>query len=314
MGTFKLFPGISNGSRLLLLIGLIILGASLSVGVAYLVTILLIGKEALMSPDLMLNIGFIRIMQILNQIGIFILPPLALAFFTENNVRSYLGFNIPKGYHIFITLMLIIAMSPIVSILMEVNESMQLPEKYQVIEEWMRTSEDKANELVQWILSFNDPLSITINIFMIVLLPAIGEELLFRSVLIRIFKGMFKNIHLAVWVSAILFSAFHLQFYGFLPRMFLGLAFGYLFIWSGSIWVPMIAHFINNGTVVVITYLNSNQMITKTPEEFGQVDSPILIIGSIVLTALIGYFFYLTRRTDQLFPAPEIDEHNYDRS
>lgn len=302
MKVIKLFPGISYGSRLILLIGLIILGAALSVGVAYLITVIFMGKEILLSPDIMFNIGFIRIMQILNQIGIFIIPPLALAFFTEYNIGSWLGFNKPKGHHILATFILIIAMSPVVSILMEVNESMRLPQSLQSIEEWMRTSEDKANELVEWMLSFVDPASVLINLFMIVLLPAIGEELLFRSALIRIFKGIFKNIHIAVWVSAILFSAFHLQFYGFLPRMFLGLAFGYLFIWSGSIWVPMIAHFINNGTVVAVTYLNSQQIITQTPDEFGHVDSPFLIIGSVIIMALLCFYFYQTRRTHKLFP------------
>ncbi|HLN52843.1 MAG TPA: CPBP family intramembrane glutamic endopeptidase [Lentimicrobium sp.] len=302
MSVFKLFPGISNVSRLLLLIGLLILGTALSIGLAYLVTIIFMGKDVLLDPNIMLNIGFIRIMQILNQIGVFIMPPLALAFFTETHPGQYLGFNSVKGSHIIATLLLIFGMSPIVSFLMELNEGMLLPQSFQSIEDWMRSSEDKANELVQWMLSYTDPLSLGINALMIILLPAIGEELLFRAVLIRIFKGIFKNIHLAVWISAILFSAFHLQFYGFLPRMFLGLAFGYLFIWSGTIWVPVMAHFINNATVVAVTYLNSNGIITQSPDEFGHVDSPLLIVFSIIMTAVVCVFLYLTRRSYLLFP------------
>ena len=196
-------------------------------------------------------------------------------------------------------------MNPIVGMLMEFNESMRLPQAFQPVENWMRDSEDKATELVNWMLSFTDAKSLVINLFMIVLLPAIGEELLFRSALIRIFKGIFRNIHIAVWVAAILFSAFHLQFYGFLPRMFLGLAFGYLFIWTGSIWIPIMAHFINNGTVVVVTLLNSKNIITQTPEDFGQVNSPLLLFASLALTALVSYYFYSTSRTEKLFPSDD---------
>ncbi len=302
MNLIRIFPGISNGGRLLLLISLLILGATLSVGIAYLITVITLGKDVLLSPDIMLNIHFIRIMQILNQIGIFIIPPLILALLTETKPGKYLGFNTFKGWHLVATISILILMNPVVSLLMEFNEGMRLPEAFKTMEDWMRDSEDKATELVNWMLSYTDPASLVINLFMIVLLPAIGEELLFRAVLIRIFKGIFKNLHIAVWVSAILFSAFHMQFYGFLPRMFLGLAFGYLFIWSGSIWIPVIAHFINNGTVVVITLLNSNNMITQSPEEFGKVNSPYLIFTSLILLAFVCYYLIRTKETAKLFP------------
>jgi len=294
------FPDISRGARLILLIGLMILGAIVSVGIAYLIFIMYQGTGSLNAPDVMANIQFVRIMQILNQIGIFIIPPIVFAILTEIKPAQSLGFNKIQYYHLLISLMIIITMSPIVGQLMVWNESMSLPDYFSTLENWMRNKESTANEMVEWMLSYTDPLSFSINIFMIVFLPALGEELLFRAVLIRYLKSVFKNIHVAVWISAIIFSAFHFQFFGFLPRMFLGLVFGYLFVWSGSIWLPILAHFINNGAVVVISWLNAKNMISQSAAEFGSVDSPLLLITSTILTALFAFWFYQTRKIDTL--------------
>ncbi len=295
MRFIKPFADISNGARLVLLVCLVFFGALLSVAVAYLVMMALDGKVTFADPGMMENIRFVRVMQIFNQIGIFIFPPVLLAFLSESRPLEYLGFKKPLGVHILGTFLLILSISPIIGSLMEWNEAMQLPESMKSLEQWMRNSENTANELVEWILSYTDTSSMVINVFMVVMLPALGEELLFRAVLIRLFNNIFKNIHIAVWVSAIIFSAFHFQFFGFLPRMFLGLVFGYIFVWSGSIWIPILAHFINNGTVVLITFLNSKGLITESPEEFGTFESPILLITSIALTILICWLFHKTR-------------------
>ncbi len=277
-----------------------ILGAILSVGIAYLLFIFFEGVGSLNSPDLMTNIQFVRIMQIVNQIGIFIVPPVLFALFTEIRPVQALGFNKIHYHHLFISVMIIITMSPLVGQLMQWNEAMSLPEGLKNLEDWMRDKENTAGELVEWMLSYTDTWSLGINIFMIVLLPALGEELLFRAVLIPFLKTIFKNIHVAVWLSAIIFSAFHFQFFGFLPRMFLGVVFGYLFVWSGTIWLPILAHFINNGTVVVISWLNARNIITQSPEGFGNVESPFLLITSVICTAFFAYWLYQSRRIDTL--------------
>lgn len=287
--------GISNGAKLLLLIGLIILGAIVAGGIAYIIITMANQGKVPDVTTLMDDISSVRIMQIFNQLGVFIIPPLLLAYLTVSNPTRYLAFNKGRVVHYAGTVLMIIVISPIVGKLMQWNEAMQLPGSLSGVEEWMRQSEQAANEIVEWLLSFNDPLSIMVNVLMVVLLPAIGEELVFRSALIRIFHGMFKNVHLAIWISAIIFSAFHLQFFGFLPRMFLGIVFGYLFLWSGTIWVPILAHLINNGTVVAISYLNSNGFITEKPEDFGSTDSTLVFLSGLLLTLALGYWFHRTR-------------------
>lgn len=293
------FANSSAGLRLVLLIGLIILGAVISVGVAFLVLIPVYGKDILTDPNNMQNIGYVRVMQILNQIGIFILPAFALAYLTERFPNKYMGFTKPTLPHFLGVFLVLYAIAFIVGQLMTINESMQLPESMKHIEDWMKRSETTANNLVAWILSYNDPVSIFINIIMVALLPAIGEELLFRSVLIRTFNKAFKNIHVAVWISAIIFSAFHMQFYGFLPRMFLGLVFGYLFIWTGSVWVPILAHFLNNGIVILGHYLFNSGVFDQDPSQIGKTSSPVWLIISVIATFFLALWYYKNRKVEE---------------
>lgn len=292
MRTMIPFGHLSTSARMFLLLGLIILGGTLFISIAFLILMAIYGQGI----DLMENIQYIRIMQISNQVGIFIVPPILFALLTERHPKEYLGFIKPSVLHIIITVFLILSVGPVVSQLMQWNETLSLPEQFGGIEKWMRSAEETANEIVERILSYTDPSSLVINLIMIALLPAIGEELLFRATAIRLFNRVFKNVHASVWVAAILFSAFHLQFFGFLPRMFLGLLFGYLFVWSGSIWVPFTAHLINNGVVVVISWLYGTGYTAQTPESLGGTDSVILEILSIIITTLLLLLIYNTRK------------------
>ena len=102
-----------------------------------------------------------------------------------------------------------------------------------------------------------------LNLVIIAALPAIGEELIFRGVFQKILQNLFRSGHLSVWFTSFLFSAIHFQFYGFLPRFILGLIFGYLFLWSRNIWLPVIAHFINNAVPTVGAYIKGWDAINQ---------------------------------------------------
>ncbi len=127
---------------------------------------------------------------------------------------------------------------------------------------------------------------------MIALLPAIGEELVFRGVVQKIFRQWSRNAHVAIWTTAVLFSAMHMQFYGFIPRMLLGAMLGYMLEWSGSLWLPMLAHFINNAGAVLLTYLFQHNLSTINPDEVGT-GSDFRGVGvSLVLTVLMFLMLY----------------------
>ena len=121
--------------------------------------------------------------------------------------------------------------------------------------DWMRAAEDRAADMTKYMTTFESTGSFLLGLLVIAVIPAIGEEIVFRGFIQRQLAAGLGQPHLAIWISAILFSAIHLQFFGFVPRMLLGALFGYLYYWSGNITIPITAHFVNNASQVVVLYL-----------------------------------------------------------
>lgn len=236
----------------------------------------------------------LKYLQVINTIGMFVFPPLIFALLVSKRPFNYLLMDRSAGMLSAVTgVAVVIVCLPFLHWLAGINEMMSLPEWLSGIETWMKSSEDQARELTELFLSGTTFSALLLNLLMIAVLPAIGEELLFRGVLQRLFREWTGNIHLAVFIAAFLFSALHLQFYGFLPRFVLGLFLGYLFVWTGSIWVPVIVHFFNNGVAVTAAWLYANGRISSNAESLGEMPQPFVIIGSfilsLVLLALIRY-------------------------
>ena len=152
---------------------------------------------------------------------------------------------------------------PVTRLAGQLNSGMVLPDWLSGVEQWMKDKEDYANHLMDLIMTPETFSGMWLNILIIAALPAIGEELIFRGVFQKIFHNLFRSGHLSVWVTSFLFSAIHFQFYGFLPRFILGLIFGYLFLWSRNLWLPVIAHFINNAVPTVGAYLKGWEAINE---------------------------------------------------
>jgi len=172
---------------------------------------------------------------------------------------------------------------------------MHLPEGLSELERIMKELEDAAKETTVNFLSVDSVGGLLINLTVIALLPAIGEELLFRGVLIRLFNEWFKNIHITILVTAFLFSFIHFQFYGFFPRMLLGIIFGYLMYWSGSILLPMIAHFINNGIAVCIFYFYKDTDVYEKADSFGSGSADLIWVA--LSTAFLVLLFIVLRNS-----------------
>jgi hypothetical protein len=307
------FNNLTSGSRLMMLVIVVLLCGILSVSFSYLISIAIWGKSVFFdagNPET-LNLDFLRFTQMINQVGIFLIPPVIFAWLSYKSPAAFLGFIKPDSKHLIAAIVLIIVAGPFTGFLVSLNEGLQLPDQLSGITDWMRSSEDVAAKLTNRFLEAPGTVSLIINIIMIGLLPAIGEELLFRSSLIGIFKRMFKGIHLPVIISAFIFSALHLQFFGFLPRFMLGLVFGYLYVWSGSIWIPVTAHFINNTSVVIASYLYNQGLISIDVNEMGNSDSALWIGLSTLSVFLILIWVYSTRRkTSEICQHPQSNIFN----
>lgn len=244
------------------------------------------------------TINISKYFQVLSQLGIFVFPALAFAYLENRKVSDYLMVNkSPFNIPMLISLVLIFVLIPGINWMVEINQQMTLPSFMHKIESWMKESEENAKIITEAFLNVDSYPGLFVNLFIIAFLAAVGEELLFRGVIFRLLRDRFKNIHLAVWISAIIFSAFHLQFYGFLPRVILGVIFAYIFGWTANLWIVIILHFIFNSITVIAAFLYQRQMISTHFDSLGQSDNSSLIIGSLFLSIVTLYaVFYMSSR------------------
>lgn len=305
------FSKISPGGQVLLLIAFVLAGTIFSIVAAYGISMLVWGKDFVTqaASGQIISLGFLRTFQIINQIGIFIFPPIAFAWLISERPLNFLGISKPRAGQMILAIIAVLSIAPVINVLVQWNEGLSLPHMFRGIENWMRNTEENAARLTENFLNAGNPADLALNLLMIGILPALGEELLFRPAFIGVLKKMFRNVHWPVMISAIVFSAFHLQFFGFFPRLVLGILMGYLYVWSGSLWVPALAHFVNNSVVVVVSWLFQNQFIEKNLTDLEGAGSWPYVAISVVLTALVMTGVYISgKRGRDMETNPEINQ------
>jgi membrane protease YdiL (CAAX protease family) len=231
-------------------------------------------------------ISTLALQQIISHVGMFILPVFLFLFLIYEKGSRWQYLN--KRTTLFIpTILMVFALIffilPWINLLGEFNNSIQLPE-------WMNDKEEASALIIEAFFRETSIGWLFINLFMIAVIPALGEELLFRGVLQNLLVKITRNVHIGIFIAAIIFSAFHFQFYGFLPRLMLGILFGYLYYWSKNIWIPIIAHFINNGAAVVVAFFASKGVLDTGYEDFGKTNDHYTIILSLVFTVILLWF------------------------
>lgn len=234
----------------------------------------------------------LKLFQLMSAIGLFIVPPFIYGIIVCKKPLSALALNkisAPKNWLLVVLIMVVSA--PFMSWLVEFNSQLVLPDFLAPLEAWMKQSEQSAEQITKLFLTFDGLGSFLYILLIVAIVPAIGEELLFRGVLQKIMVDWIKNYHIAIWVTAILFSALHMQFFGFLPRMLLGALFGYVFYWSGSLWLPILGHFINNGSVVLLSFFYP-EMINNTEITLFEGDANWIatIVSGVFVVGLMVVF------------------------
>ena len=244
------------------------------------------------------SINFLKYMQVLQSIGLFVVPPFILGFLYHGNVKEYLLINRSAQSRCFVlAVFCLLAIVPFINFLGDINSKMSFPSFLSGLENWMRNMEDNAKVLIDKFMTVNGFGGLLFNVFMIAVLPAIGEEFMFRGVIQRIFTDWTRNHHWGIWVTAFVFSAMHMQFYGFLPRLVLGAMFGYLLVWTGTMWVPVLAHFFNNLVGVLGYFLIGEGTISNDVEEFGTGQGELFVV--IISVSVAGWLLYLIYKYGQ---------------
>lgn len=235
-----------------------------------------------------------RAVQFISSVITFIVGGVSVAYLIFENPREELMMSSwGGGKNYLYGIIALLALLPIVGVLNEWNQGISFPDALAPLEQWMREAEDAAAELQERFLSGTSYLDLIINIVIMAITPAICEELLFRGVLQNQLEKWFKNAHIAVWVAAIIFSAIHFQFYGFLPRMVLGAALGYLLVYGKSLWLPIVAHCVNNSLAVITAWGANKLEIMKEVEAVAPTyttsEDYIFLIGCIFVVGLSYY-------------------------
>lgn len=243
----------------------------------------------------------------ISSIATFLLPALFLQIIEKRQVDYIPKESAHLGKYLVLSLLFLLACNPAMELVSRWNMEMTLPESFQGMEAWMRGKEDEMAELTEKLVMVESLEYLLLNLFVMAVIPAIVEEFYFRGALQKIFIRLFNNVHVAIWVTAIIFSAIHVQFYGFFPRMLLGLIFGYAFLWSRNIWVPVFAHFLNNASVTLIAYFYAREGKTYYDLQNSNPYSLPFYIGSIILSIGIAYYFYMISQNKNKQNGLELD-------
>ncbi len=237
-------------------------------------------------------VNALKVVQMLNTAGGLLLPAILFMWLCNrpDSGSMYRFPNIP--WLIAASAALIVVAQPVVGLANELNSHLALPGWLSDVETWMKDKENINAQVTDAFLSTTSSMGFLVNVLMIAILPALAEEILFRGALAGLLKDWTKNVHAAVLISSLVFAAIHLQFYGFLPRFLLGMLLGYLFFWSGSIWLPVTAHFTNNFLSVFIEFLFRKGYIHTNAENFGTNNAAWFTLLSITLISAIIYFIY----------------------
>ncbi len=287
-------PGLQFLIFILLSLGIIIIGSLIGAGVTMLLygvdTVTNIGRSVFTDPNAKSALWLIQVIGTTIPI---LLSPLFFAYVIMRNPAAYLKTNFRFSIGLLLIILLIMFVSnPVIEFLSNLNQKMVLPHWLK----WMRESEDNAEKITEAMLQMKTLGDMIINVLAIGLVTAIVEEFMFRGVMQTIFTRWTKNTHAAIWITATLFSAFHMEFFGFLPRLLLGVLFGYFVAWSGSVWTSVWAHFLNNGTAVAATYFFEQKVTKVNPDDQHLFNPFIYITAFLIMLALLFIYKKLAQK------------------
>jgi len=223
--------------------------------------------------------------------GAFVVPALLYQRFYEPQAfRFFKGDFSKQLVPYLLTFIIVMSFMAVNSFFIEINAEMDLPAFMDQFESFAKKYEEKARVVTEYLTTFDSTTYFLAAIVVIAVIPGLGEELIFRGLLQNIVGRWSKNVHVGIWVSAFLFSAIHFQFYGFLPRMMLGALFGYLYLWSGSLMIPVFAHFLNNAASLVLVYLYQVDMSDYDASETESAPGYVILTFTVFTLALLYYF------------------------
>ena len=281
-------------AQLIFLLLFVIGGMLVFSALGFLCATLIWGADITSNP----TAGYYRLIQVFSAVGTFLAPALLFSFSSTRGWFRYpMADRLPKNSRLFLYVILLsVFLIPLVGYVAYLNQQLHLPEALASIEEWMQAEEEANNHVLETILGASDIPTFLLNLLICAAVPAICEEFLFRGTLQTLFHKWTGRPHIAIWLSGFIFSAIHLQFSGFFARWLLGAYLGYLFWWSGSIWLPVVAHFLHNALSVTAQLLVVRGVIADEQSVTFAEQIPAVVASAILAGAFIALVRYDCRR------------------
>ncbi len=275
--------------KFLILVGISLILAVISSTIGLLVAQLITGISIFGNASALSNLNnpevilALKITQLFSAIGTFLLPPLIAAYLFSDNVADYIGAAKKISVlQIILAIILLICIQPFVNWMSMVNQGIKMPDW---IENMLNSPGGSAQKIGEALMKGNGMMELLLSLVIISIIPAISEELIFRGVIQKLFIDLSRNKHFGIILTAILFSARHMDIAGFLPRFALGAILGYMYLWSGSIYLSIVAHFTNNLLAFLMELGQKNNMLSFNPDHLGIVQGQEMVLGaSIFLT------------------------------
>ena len=236
-----------------------------------------------------------RVLSVIQDIFVFIVPAIATAIIVTRLPARFLAIdNRPRLLHIVLAAVSLVGIMPLLNVVTIWNEGLSLPEGLAGVEEWMRNAEQVARGSIDLLFGGNTVGSLIVTLLIVAVMAGFSEELFYRGALQRLLSTGGLNIHVAIWLAAIIFSGMHLQFYGFFPRLMLGAFFGYILYWTQCLWIPVIIHILNNALYIINVY-NAGQM--GNADAATDVQIPVsATIGAAAAAAVALYLLWRSTR------------------
>ncbi|MFA6864150.1 MAG: CPBP family intramembrane glutamic endopeptidase [Dysgonamonadaceae bacterium] len=258
-------------------------------------------NELMLEGQFMESAWGVRISSAVQMLLMFFMPAITLLIWSNKKPMEFLGVKkLDDGIVLSLLAFLILLVSmPFISLLTQLNKLLRLPEFLGSLEIMMRALEDSAEKTTLLLLSGKSMLDYMGNILFVGVFAAVAEEFFFRGVLQQLLVKLFKSKNAGVWLTALIFSAMHLQFYGFLPRLILGLLLGYLFVWSKNIWLPILIHFLNNALVITFNFFFKESAFYQSLED-PSITLNFIIFGLLSLTLTIFLLWMFKNKTSKM--------------
>ena len=232
----------------------------------------------------------------------FIIAPLAyLIYFEKKGLNQFSAMAQPMLPAVLLTILISQSFMFLNTPIIEWNLNLEFPSFMSGFEEYAQSQEAYLKEITEFVTQFDNIGQFLLAVIIVAVLPGIGEELLFRGLIQQKLIGFLGNPHVAIWIAGFIFGLFHFQFYGLVPRMLLGVLFGYLYWWSGSLLLAMIAHFFNNGFTLLMVYLYQQGAVKFDIEGTSEIPMSTVLVAGVIFGSLFYTFVRFVKHQEIVY-------------